>query len=136
MNQINAIPTAVRDAFQGIDQPHRDILLNLREMIFEVAAEDDQIGQIEETLRWGEPAYITQKKKTGSTIRLAIEKASGTPAVFFNCKTTLVEEFREKFGGSLSYVKNRAVLLDGEGETFEAALKICIAAALSYHLRR
>lgn len=134
MSHMQTIPALVLSAFQEMDAEHKDTLFTIRELIFDVAQHDPRICQIEETLRWGEPAYITTKKNAGSTIRLSIEKSSGRPALFFNCKTSLVEEFRALFGRSLTYVKNRAVILDGEGEQFEAALRNCIAAALTYHM--
>lgn len=134
MSHMQPIPAVVLNAFQEMDAEHKDILFTIRELILDVAQNDPRIGQVEETLRWGDPAYITTKKKAGSTIRLSNEKSSGRPALFFNCKTSLVEEFRAQFGRSLTYVKNRAVILDGEGEQYEAALRLCIAAALTYHL--
>lgn len=135
MSNMQTIDSHVLRVFQGIAPEHRQILLDVRELIFEVAAGDPHIGGIEETLRWGEPAYVTAKHKTGSTIRLSIEKGAGKPALFFNCKTTLVEEFRQKFGDALAYSKNRAVLLDRELAQLSPRLTHCIAAALSYHLR-
>lgn len=134
MSNMQTIETGVLRAFQQVEPADRQILLDVRELIFEVAASDPRIDEIEETLRWGEPAYVTTKHKTGSTIRLGIEKGSGRPALFFNCKTTLVEEFRQKFGAELSYSKNRAILLDSELTELEPALNHCIAAALTYHL--
>jgi hypothetical protein len=123
-------------AYKAFAPAPRPPLLEVREMIFEAATAREDIGTIEETLRWGEPAYVTTKKRTGSTIRLAIEKTSGQPALFFDCKTTLVEEFRQQFGTSLTFVKNRAILLDGDLSEKADTLKMCITAALSYHLHR
>ena len=132
MSVMQRVPTDVAAAFDALPEAPRRALMDVREMIFEVAANDDRIGPLEEALRWGEPAYLTAKKKTGSTLRLGVEKASGRPAIFFNCNTTLVEEFRQKFDKTLSYSKNRAVHVDGAGQE---ALRDCITAALTYHLR-
>jgi len=133
MNRLNQAPSEVVAAFEKVQQPDRDALLDVREMIFEVAKDDPRVGNIEEALRWGEPAYLTNRTKAGSTIRLGIEKGSGKPAMFFNCQTALVEEFRQQFGSDLRYSKNRAVILDGKDDP--NALRICIAAALTYHCR-
>lgn len=134
MSRMQTIPPHVFQVFDTIPKAHRQTLLQVRELIFDVAARDPRIGEIEETLRWGEPAYVTSKGKTGSTIRLSIESVSGQPALFFNCKTTLVEEFRQKFGATLRYSKNRAIFLDDDIAVLGPALKSCIAAALTYHL--
>ena len=134
MSYHQSIPSAVMNAYQGVEPEHRVTLLALRDMIFEVAQSDPRIGEVEETLRWGEPAYITARKKTGSTIRLGIEKASGLPALFFICNTSLVEDFRNQFGALLRYSKNRAVLIDDNESQHKSALAMCIASALTYHL--
>ena len=136
MSKISPIPTAVSQAFEAFPSEHRATLLAVRELIFKVAGASQDIGPLEETLRWGEPAYITTKKRTGSTIRLAMEKASGRPALFFNCQTKLVDEFREKIGPELTYVKNRAILLDKDLLAKPEVLAICIESALRYHLRK
>lgn len=134
MTHHEPISSPVAAAFDRMDPAHRAALHQVRALIFEVAQADPRIGEIEEALRWGEPAYLTRRGKTGSTIRLAVEKGSGQPALFFNCKTTLVEGFRQQFATRLRYVKNRAVLLDGDIAEDAEGLKSCIAAALTYHL--
>lgn len=135
MSHMQVIPSSVLSIFQAFSPEDRDAFLDARELIFDVAATDLRIGILEETLRWGEPAYITTSNKTGSTIRLGTEKTSGMLALFFNCKTTLVEEFRQQFGEVLTYSKNRAVLIQCGDSQIRDALKICIASALTYHLR-
>ena len=54
--KINSYPAAINDA-----------LFHLREMIYQVASEHDDVGDIEETLKWGQPSYIS---KNGSTVRI------------------------------------------------------------------
>lgn len=129
------IPSPVSAAFDRFETAQRDTLLKARALIFEVAREDENIGELEEVLRWGEPAYITSKKKTGSTIRLAVKKQSDQPAIFFNCQTTLVEDTRSRFGTELTYSKNRAILMPSLDDTIKSSLKFAIGAALTYHLR-
>ena len=80
MSDLRRIPADVLQAFETVAPEPRSMLLDVRAMIFEVAWTCSDIGPIEETLRWGEPAYLTRKKRTGSTMRLAIEKTTGKPA--------------------------------------------------------
>ena len=134
MSDTQTIPLEVMAVFQRHAPEHRAALFEARALILDVADKDPRIGPLEEALRWGEPAYIT-KAKTGSTIRLGIEKKSGRPALFFNCNTTLVEEFRQQFGDVLGFSKNRAILIGAE--TFpKDAIQLCIASALTYHIRK
>ncbi len=132
---VPKMPAAVAQCFDQISPQHRARFFSLRDQIFGVAAADSRIGDIEEALRWNEPAYLTSASKSGSTIRLGMEKTSNQPALFFNCQTSLVETFRQQFGKTLRYVKNRAVLLDADTSETETALRHCIHAALTYHLR-
>ena len=52
-------------------------LLQLRELIMKTAAATPEVGRLEETLKWGEPAYLTRQTGAGSTIRMDSEE--GTP---------------------------------------------------------
>ena len=73
-------------------------MLLLRELIFATAAATPGVGALEETLKWGEPAYLTSATRSGSTIRLAWKPARPEQyAMFFNCQTTLVDTFRTLF---------------------------------------
>jgi len=105
-------------------------LKKLRAIIYAVAKEE-QLGELEESLKWGEPAY---QSPHGSTVRF--DWKSKTPdeyAVYFNCKTRLVETFREVYPDEFCYVGNRALVLSLDDELPEAPLKHCLAMALNYH---
>jgi len=105
-------------------------LLRLRELIFEVA-KDLNITDLEETLKWGEPSYIS---KHGSTLRFDWKANKANEyALYFNCKTRLVEIFREFYADELLFEGNRAVVLNMDDALPEAVLKHCIQLALTYH---
>ena len=109
----------------------------VRALILETAAATPGVGRLTEALRWGEPAYLTKASKSGSTIRLGWSPASpGRCAVYFNCKTSLVESFRAAFPESFGFEGDRALLLDLDTPLAEAALAQCLAAALTYHQRK
>ena len=48
------------------------------------AASTDGGGPIEETLKWGDPAYVTSATKSGSTIRVVWKKARPTAALTYH----------------------------------------------------
>jgi len=126
--------SAVFDAWP----PHlRARLLELRELILATAATTEGVGKLDETLKWGEPAYLTSESKSGSTIRIAPMKAeAGTYALFFNCQTNLVETFRHWFPQGLRFDGNRAIVLDVDRPLPAEAVTECVAAALTYHRRK
>ena len=106
----------------------------LRKLILETAASTEGVGPLTETLKWGEPAYLTAASKSGSTIRIGWKKSAPTRyGIYFTCHTNLVDTFRALFPDDLNFEGNRAIVFD-ESETVPAeSLAICIAAALTYH---
>lgn len=129
------VPAAVSAAFDAFPMPVRTRLLAVRGLIFETAAATAGVGPLTETLKWGEPAYLTEATASGSTIRLGQPKgADGECAVLFNCRTTLVDDFRTHFPDVFTYQGNRAILLDVNGPLPTRPLAICLGMALTYHL--
>ncbi len=117
--------------------PHvRPRLLALRELVFQTAAMTQGVGEIEESLKWGEPAYLT-KNKSGSTVRIDWkEKAPDQYAMYFNCQTNLVETFKTLFPNDFKFEGNRALVFSLEGAPPVDSLAVCIAASLTYHLKK
>ena len=127
----------VAAVFEAYPPEVKDRLLRLRDLIFETAAETDGVGAIEETLKWGQPSYLTPETKSGSTIRIdKLKSDDGHTAMFFHCQTHLVDTFREIFRDDLEFEGNRAINLDAAEELPEEALRHCIAMALTYHLNK
>lgn len=102
---------AVARAFAAYPTRMRRKLMALRELIFRTAASTDAVGAIEETLKWGEPAYVTSQTRSGSTIRLGWKKSNPTHyAMCFHCQTNLVATFRARFLKELTFEGNRAIV--------------------------
>ena len=127
---------AVENVFAGYTSPVKSKLLALRKLIFETAKTTPGVGALQETLKWGQPSYLTTESRSGSTIRIDRVKAeAGGYAVYFHCQTDLVETFRGLYP-ELRYGGNRAILLDAGEKLPEKALRHCIALALTYHARK
>ena len=125
---------AVEAVFDVYPKPVKARLLALRRLILDTAKATKGVGLVEETLKWGQPSYLTPETKSGSTIRIDQVKAeAGQYAVYFHCQTNLVETFREIYP-KLRYGGNRSILLNAEDKMPEAALRHCVALALTYHL--
>jgi hypothetical protein len=109
-------------------------LFALRQLILDTAAKTEGVGAIEETLKWGEPAYLTSESKSGSTIRIDWKKADPSQyAMYFHCQTNLVETFRTLFPNDFKFEGNRSIVFDENDIVPVDALEFCIAAALTYH---
>lgn len=124
----------VAEVFDRFPEPLRVRFLAMRALIFEVAQETNGVGPLTETLKWGEPAYLTQSSKSGTTIRLGtVRSAPEDSAVLFNCRTTLVDMFRNRFADVFRFEGNRAVIVPIDEPLPEAQLAMCFRRALTYH---
>lgn len=111
-------------------------LHHLRDLILSTASAIDAVGPIEETLKWGEPAYLTEKSRSGSTIRIGWRPSAPTRyAMYFNCRTSLVDTFRTLFP-DLDFEGNRAMVFDERTNIPDESVRRCVELALTYHLRK
>jgi hypothetical protein len=107
---------------------------SLRTLILDTAVRTAGAGAIEETLKWGEPAYLTSVSGSGTTIRLAWMKSTPDQyAMLFNCKSTLVDTFRTHYPDTFRFDGNRAIVFRTGDVIPGEALASCIATALLYH---
>lgn len=126
----------VAKVFDAYPDDIRARLMRLRALIFATAKDIDGVGSIEETLKWGQPSYLTTESGSGSTIRIDREKADGRIAMYFHCQTDLVATFRELYPTQMTYGGNRSIVFDASATIPEKALRHCIGLALTYHTRK
>jgi len=127
---------AVAAKFNTYPPKVRRKMLALRELVLQTAARTAGVGEIEESLKWGEPAYAT-KNKVGSTVRMDWKsKQPERYAMYFHCQTNLVDTFRTLFPSELKFEGNRAIVFALEDIVPHDALALCIAASLTYHLKK
>lgn len=120
----------VSKVFEHYPEAIRQRLMQVRALLYEVAAEEN-LGEIEETLKWGEPSYLSRH---GSTIRLGWKQSEPELyCVYFHCQTKLVETFRELYGDEMTYQGNRAIEFHIDKPLAEHPLKHCLYLALNYH---
>jgi hypothetical protein len=128
---------AVRQVFESYPPPIRAKLMALRQLIFDTAVRTAGVGELEEALKWGEPAYLTSKTKSGSTLRIAYKATKPSQyAMYFNCQTTLVDTYRTMFPNDFQFEGNRAIVFELAERLPKKELAWCITAALTYHQRR
>ncbi len=123
----------VKDRFDEYPENARVRLEELRNLVFQVASEL-KLGEVDETLKWGEPSYSV---KTGSPLRMEWKlKSPNNYYLFFNCQTKLVDTFRELYGDELVFQVNRAIVLTLSKPLPETVIKSCLELALTYHQRK
>ncbi len=121
----------VEDVFNKYPKTVRPKLLHLRELVLSAASEIDELEKLEETLKWGEPSYLT---KHGSTVRMDWkEKNPGQFAIYFKCTSRLVPTFKKIYKDKFKFEGDRAIVFKLNEKIPEAELKHCITMALTYH---
>ena len=121
---------AVRQKFESYPDDVRRQLMTIREILFKVAKEDNA-GAVTETLKWGEPAYLTKK---GSTVRMDWKPKYPTQvAVYFHCTTCLIETFKEIYPGVFNFEGKRGIIFQRAENVPLTELRVCISMALRYH---
>ena len=123
---------AVAAAFAAFPGPSRRGLLTLRRLIFDVAAATPGVGRLDETLKWGQPAYLTPETGSGSTLRLGLPKTGGF-AVYAHCRTTIIPDFQALFPDDFTYEAHRAVHFPDAASLRPDKLEWLIRRALTYH---
>ena len=129
------VPEKIRKVFEQYPGVQKNALLALRKLILETAEETPGVGVVEETLKWGQPSYLTSQTKSGTTIRIDILKHSETHiGLFVHCQTDLISRFQRMFGDAITTDGKRVIILDGRELLPLGILKPCIAMAFRYHL--
>ena len=123
MNQL------IKGAIGNYSDEARTKFIELRALILTLAKENS-LGQIEEALKWSQPAFLS---RFGSTIRVHWHVDNPTRMeLLFNCKTVLVETFKELFGDELKFGGNRIVYVDVSAP-IPPEIETCLLMALNYH---
>jgi hypothetical protein len=125
---------AIAAKFAEVPRPAQTGLLALRALIYAVARQTPGVGAVQETLKWGQPAYLTPLTKSGSTLRLAPTKTGF--AIYAHCQTTIIADFQSIFPLDFNYEGNRAVHFEASATPPADKLALLITAALTYHLPR
>ena len=122
-------------AISGYEPQVQARLVELRHLILDTAAKTDGVGRIEEALRWNQPSFLTPETGSGSTIRIdGLRREPEKLALYFHCQSGLVETFKNHYGSTLTFERNRAIILDAALALPKEALAHCISLALTHHL--
>ncbi|MDB5472209.1 MAG: hypothetical protein JWR84_3769 [Caulobacter sp.] len=127
---------AVRAVIDAWPPPVRPGLLALRDMILETAAQTEGVGPLDESLKWGEPAYRPVRPRTGTTVRInALKGRTDGYAAYFHCQSGLIGQFRMLYPDDFTFEGERALIFQAGQAPPAEPLRHCIALALTHHLR-
>lgn len=127
------IPPDVARVLATLPEAQAARLRELRAVILQAAAEAG-VGPLTETLKWSEPAYLTNATRAGTTLRIGpLRGRTDCVAMFVNCRTVMADRIRARHGAAVEVQGDRAVLVPLETD-FDRALWHDIAVmGLTYH---
>ena len=126
----------VASVFKAYPAGIRAKLMALRELVFEAARQTAGVGRLTETLKWGQPSYLTGETGSGTTVRIDRLKAGDGYAAYFHCQSGLIGQFRELYPDTFRYEGKRAIVFAPDDRVPVRELRHCIALALTHHARR
>lgn len=120
----------VQDKFDSYPKDVRQQLESVRRLILALAAENE-LGDVEETLKWGEASYLV---KGGTAIRMDWKpKDPEVIKVYFHCQTRLIETIKEIYRDDFEYEGKRAIVIPLHADIKQGPLGHCLGLALKYH---
>jgi hypothetical protein len=97
-----------KEVFKNYPKSVQTQMYQLRELVLSTAREIEGLDKLEETLKWGEPSYLT---KHGSTVRMDWkEKKPDQYAMYFKCTSKLVPTFKELYPDVFTFEGDRAII--------------------------
>ena len=128
--------SGVASVFRAYPPGIRVKLMALRELVFDTAEKTTDVGRLTETLKWGQPSYLTEETGSGTTVRIDRLKADNGYAVYFHCQSGLVGQFRELYPDTFKYQGKRAIVFEAGDRVPARELRHCLALALTHHARK
>lgn len=122
--------------FEAYPPAIRRRLAALRRLVLETAELTDGVGPLTETVKWGQPSYLTEQTGSGTTVRIDRLKASDEYVIFFHCQSGLVDQFRQLYPDTFRFDGNRAIVFDVAQPLPTRELGHCIALAFTHHARK
>lgn len=134
MTKPAALPRDVAAVVQSYPKDVQARFHEIRRIVLAAAADTPGVGPITETLKWSEPAFLTDASKSGTTIRLAW-KASAPDhiGIYLNCRTSLIETVRSIYPNDFLIEGNRALLIAIKTPLPAGPVDHCVRLAQSYH---
>ena len=123
--------------FKAYPPAVRSRVMSLRELLFDVAAATSGVGRLTETLKWGQPSYLTEETRSGTTVRIdRVKDDAGGYAIYFHCQSGLVGQFRELYPRTFTLEGERAIRFTAADRVPQRELRHCLALALTHHSRK
>lgn len=133
MTRQAPLPDTFQTCVQTWPDKAQKAFSSIREIVLSVATRAE-IGPLDETLKWGQPAWRPQRARTGSTLRCSW--GANHPeriSLYVNCNTTLADRLRSLHPNAFAFEGQRALHLPLNSALPEDAIDHCAFLTLTYH---
>ena len=131
------LPRDVKTVVRTYPSAARSRFMDIREIVFAAAADTPETGPLTETLKWGQPAYLTEVTQSGATLRVAWnQRDPDRIGIFLNCRSSLVENIRTLYPGTFEIEGTRGLKLALDKPLPKQAIDHVARLSQSYHRRK
>jgi len=124
------MPNTIAHVIGNYSEPAKEAFAKLRNILLE-EAKLHHLGDIEESLKWGEPSF---KSKHGSPVRIHWrDKDPEIISIYVNCQSKLLDTYRQLYPDTFVYMGNRELQVQLAKPLAETALRHCFNIAMNYH---
>ncbi|MEM8654492.1 MAG: DUF1801 domain-containing protein [Pseudomonadota bacterium] len=130
---MNTIPPDLLTRIAAWPEAAQTHFVSMRAIVHEVA-DDADIGPLDESLKWGQPAWRPRRPRIGSTLR--VDWSPDTPdrfMAFVDCKTDLAAQMDARFPGRFHNDGRRALGFDLGTPLNKDAIWTLAHLTLTYH---
>ncbi len=134
---VSPLPKDVEAVIASYPSRARVRFHDIRTIILAAAADTPETGPLTETLKWGEPAYLTEATKSGATLRIAWSpRDPDRIGIYLNCRSSLVEDVRTLHPGIFDVEGTRGLKLALDAPLPKEAIDHVARLAQGYHRRK
>ncbi|WP_300031186.1 hypothetical protein [uncultured Roseobacter sp.] len=120
-------------AVSGWPAPARRAFEDIRTTVLDAASEVPDL-RVVETLKWGEPSWLPENRRTGSTLRAAWKPALPDQiSLFVNCNSAISATILEIYPTAFVYGRNRALRMPLSAPLPTEAIAHCAVLTLTWH---
>lgn len=126
-------PTVLLSTIANWSEPAQTAAWACRNL-FQTIAQENNIGPLGESLKWGQPAWRPEKPRTGSTLRMEWSPANPNQlALFVDCKTDLASRMRDLYPNLYANDGRRRLAVSLDHPLPEQALAHLAQMTFTYH---
>ena len=135
-SSMDHAPVPLLDHISHWSEPAQQALWRCR-TLFHLIADENGLGDLDEALKWGQPAWRPKRPRTGSTLRMGWSEVTPDQlALYVDCKTDLAQRMYSLYPDLPRNDGRRALAISLAQAFPEQAMAHLAEMTFSYHLKK